>query len=109
MKKKILIVLILIIVVNLPFFNFFTSENYTYKNVDGSFSCSEEGDKGNSFKSCLISYGYFLCQHPEKDQGDNKLYRTFTIQPWKFWLWRQYIFHSDRFSLPYLEESKTAM
>jgi hypothetical protein len=24
-----------------------------------------------------------------------------TIKPWRFWEWREYIFHSDRFSLPY--------
>lgn len=64
---------------------------------------SEESGKGKSFMGCMKMYGHFLCQYPEKDTGDNKLYRTFTIKPWKFWLWRQYLFHSDRFSLPYLE------
>jgi hypothetical protein len=52
-----------------------------------------------------MSYGYFLCQHPEKDQGDNRLYRTFTIKPWYFWEWYQMIFHSERFALPYKKPS----
>lgn len=102
MKKTIIIILIIIVISNLPFLNFFLQENYTYSNVDGSFTYNEEGGKGQTFKSCLMGYGYFLCQHPEKNQGDNKLYRTFTLKPWRFWEWREYAFHSDRFQLPYL-------
>jgi hypothetical protein len=102
MKKIILITLAIIIIgSNLPFFSFFLEENYTYSNKDGSFTYSEEGGKGISFRSCMISYGYFLCQHPEKNTGDIRLYRTFTVKPWRFWEWRQMIFHSERFLLPY--------
>ena len=101
MKKYIIIVVAIILISNLPFLNFFIQENYTYSNADHTFTYSEEGGKGLSFKSCMISYGYFLCQRPEKDQGDNRLYRTFTIRPWRFWEWGQLIFHSDRFMLPY--------
>lgn len=104
MKTKIvLIVFAVIFFINLPFFNFFTEENFTYANRDYSFRYDEESGKGNSFISCLISYGNFLCKHPDKDQGDNRLYRTFTIKPWRFWEWREMIFHSERFALPYLE------
>lgn len=93
-----------LIISNLPILNFFVGENYAYSNYDGSFTYSEEGGKGQSFKSALITYGAFLCRHPDKDQGDNRLYRTFTIKPWRFWEWREMIFHSERFSLPYLEK-----
>ncbi|HEY8929521.1 MAG TPA: hypothetical protein VIM55_10040 [Mucilaginibacter sp.] len=102
MKRIVLFFITIVLLMNLPFLDFISSENYVYRNIDGSFNYSEEGGKGNSFKSCLISYGAFLCEHPEKDTGDNKLYRTFTIKPWRFWEWREYIFHSDRFTLPYL-------
>jgi hypothetical protein len=102
MKKTFLIGLAAIVIVsNLPLFSFFFQENYTYRNFDNSFTYSEEGGKGMSFKTCLMRYGYFLCQHPEKDLGDNRLYRTFTIKPWRFWQWGDMIFHSDRFRLPY--------
>jgi|SRR5579863_1708731 len=105
-RKIIYIILIIMAVSNLPFFDFFLQENYTYSNVDGSFSYSEEGGNGKSYWGCQRKYGYFLCQHPEKDQGDNQLYRTFTVKPWQFWEWREFIFHSDRFRLPYLNKNK---
>lgn len=108
MKKKITIALIaLVIISNLPVFNFFLLENYTYSNADNSFIYNEEtGKGGKSLSGCQRLYGYFLCQHPDKEQGDNKLYRTFTIKPWRFWEWRELIFHSERFGLPYLESKK---
>jgi hypothetical protein len=101
MKSTIIVLLAIILVANLPFWDFFLQEDYTYSNVDGSFTYNEEAGKGKSYWGCQRLYGYFLCQHPEKDQGDNNLYRTFTIKPWRFWEWREMIFHSDRFRLPY--------
>jgi len=104
-KKIIYIIVIAICISNLPIFNFFAQEDFTYSNADRSFTYSEEGGKGKSFWGCQRKYGYFLCQHPDKDQGDNNLYRTFTIKPWRFWEWYQMIFHHDRFSLPYLNSN----
>jgi hypothetical protein len=102
-KRKILIVICMILLItNLPIFNFFLAENYKYSNKDGSFTYGEEGGKGQSFQSCLINYGAFLCKNPEKDQGDNRLYRNFTIKPWLFWEWSEMLF-SERYSLPYKE------
>jgi hypothetical protein len=100
-KKIIYILLAIIIIINLPLWDFFTQEDFTYCNSDHSFTYSEEGGKGMSFSTCLRRYGYFLCQHPQKDLADNNLYRTFTIKPWYFWEWREMIFHSERFMLPY--------
>jgi hypothetical protein len=103
-KNIVYVLLVLIVFSNLPFFDFFLQEDYTYTNADGSFIYSEAGGQGKSFWGCQRKYGYFLCQHPEKDRGDNQLYRTFTIKPWRFWEWREMIFHSERFGLPYLEK-----
>jgi hypothetical protein len=103
LKNIIYAILIIIIAVNLPFFDFFLQEEYTYSNADGSFTYNEESGKGQSFLTCERRFGYFLCQHPDKDQGDNRLYRTFTIKPWRFWEWREMVFNSDRFRLPYLK------
>jgi len=90
-----------IIASNLPLFSFLLQENYTYSNRDGTFTYNEEAGKGMSFLNCQKRYGYFLCQHPEKDLGDNRLFRTFTLKPWRFWEWGQWIFRNERFLLPY--------
>ena len=42
-----------------------------------------------------------MSRNPDKDLGDNHLFRTFTIKPWRFWQWGDMLFHSDRFRLPY--------
>ncbi|WDF81185.1 hypothetical protein PQ469_14330 [Mucilaginibacter sp. KACC 22773] len=106
MKKYILIIVILIVISNLPLFSFFLQESYTYSNEDNTFTYSEEPGKGNSFWGCQRQFGRFLCQHPEKEQGSNLIYRTFTIKPWRFWEWREMIFHSERFGLPYKSPDK---
>lgn len=104
MKKiAFIIVCALIILTNLPPISWFLTENYAYSNFDGSFRTEESGGKGNSFLTCIRQYNHFLCEHPERETGDNNLYRTFTIKPWFFWEWREYIFHSERFQLPYLD------
>ncbi|WP_184550466.1 hypothetical protein [Mucilaginibacter sp. FT3.2] len=103
MKKYIIIIFTLVVISNLPFFNFFLQESYTYTNEDNTFSYIEEPGKGTSFWGCQRQFGRFLCLHPEKEIGDNLIYRTFTIKPWRFWLWREMIFHNERFMLPYKE------
>ena len=101
MKKPLLIFSLLIILSNLPFFSFLLKENYSYSNIDGSFKFVEEAGKGASFKTAILRYGIFLGQHPEKDLGDNRLFRTFTLKPWRFWEWSDWIFRNERFFLPY--------
>jgi hypothetical protein len=103
MKNTIIVLLAIILVANLPLWDFFLQEDYTYSNSDGSFTYNEEAGNGKSYWGCQRLYGYFLCQHPEKDHGDTNLYRTFTIKPWRFWEWREMIFHNERFRLPYKE------
>jgi hypothetical protein len=103
MKKTLIIIAAIIIISNLPLFDFFFQENFTYSNVDGSFYYNEEGGKGKSFEGCQRKYAYFLQTHP--DIKNKTLFRTFTIKPWRFWEWYQMIFHHKRFSLPFLKES----
>jgi hypothetical protein len=106
MKKKIIIwTICFIIFINLPFWDFFTGEDYSFSNRDGSYTYVEMTGKGGDLKSTLLNYGGYLALHPEKDKDDNNLYRTFTIKPWRIWEWRQMIMHSDRFQLPYLDTS----
>jgi hypothetical protein len=106
MKKYIIAIVIIIIISNLPLFSFFTTEDYTYCNIDNSFTYNENGGKGLNYISTIRAYTFFLCQNPAKDQGDNRLFRTFTIKPWRFWEWREMIFHSERFGLPYKSPDK---
>jgi hypothetical protein len=94
-------IIAVLLITNSPWFDFFLQENFTYANGDGSFTYSEESGKGKSFQGCLITYGYFLCAHPQKAAKDRQLYRTFTIKPWRVWEWRQFLFYSERFKLPY--------
>jgi hypothetical protein len=102
MKKALIIILAILVISNLPLFNFFFQENFTYRNYDGSFYYNEKGGKGKSFEGCQRLYGHFLETHP--DIKNKTLYRTFTIKPWRFWEWYQMIFQSKRFGLMYLEE-----
>ena len=107
MKKILIFAFALIVISNLPIFSFFIREDYSYSNGDGTFKFVEDAGKGASFKTAVMRYGIFLCQHPEKDQGDNRLFRTFTLKPWRFWEWGQWIFRNERFSLPY-KDPKTS-
>jgi len=108
MKKKTIIYLLLLILIisNTPPAQFFLQENYTYRNLEGTFHYSEEGGKGMSFEGCLDRYYDFIMNNPH--QKDLTLYRTFTIKPWRFWEWYQMLFHNQRFRLPYLEPEKPA-
>jgi hypothetical protein len=102
MKKRIVIWTTgVLIFINLPFWDFFTKEYYSYCNADKTFIYTEEA--GMDFQACQRMYGYFLCQHPGKDSGDNTLYRSFTLKPWKFWQWREMLMHNDRFLLRFKE------
>lgn len=103
MKKIAIILVVIIIISNLPLFNFFIQEDFTYRNFDGSFYYNEESGKGKSFEGCQRKYAYFLDTHPELK--NKTLYRTFTIKPWRFWEWYEMIFHPQRFGLPYLKDS----
>ena len=99
-------VVVIILLANYSPLNYFLRQNYTYSNIDGSFTFSEEYGKGFDHLSVFRRYAVFLARNPDKDFGDNRLFRTFTLQPWAFWQWHEMIFHSDRFRLPYKEPGR---
>ncbi|PTR00074.1 hypothetical protein C8P68_102906 [Mucilaginibacter yixingensis] len=101
LKYSIWALLIIYLLTNYTPISYLLKEDYTYSNVDGSYTDSEEGGKGNTYETVIRRYATFLCRHPDKDTGDNHLYRTFTIKPWCIWEWHDMIFHSERFWLPY--------
>lgn len=106
MKKTVIWLVALVMLVHLPLWDFFLGEDDTYSNKDGSYRYEEITGKGGSFNTVMLNYGGFLATHPEKDQGDNNRYRTFTLKPWRFWEWREMLFHSGRFRLPYLDTGR---
>ena len=59
-KKIIYIIVIAICISNLPIFNFFAQEDFTYSNADRSFTYSEEGGKGKSFWVVNENMGIFF-------------------------------------------------
>lgn len=93
-------VIAVVLLANLTPLSYLWREDYTYRNYDGSFRFNEEGSAGFNFKMARTRYRWFLKDHPEK-QRDTLLYRTFTIKPWRFWQWGDFVFGPDRFKLPY--------
>jgi len=100
-KISLWLLLAIYLLTNFTPINYFLKQNYTYTNIDGSFQFSEETGKGFNYESVVRNYAIFLCRHPDKDLGDNRLFRTFTFKPWYIPEWNDMIFHSDRFFLPY--------
>lgn len=111
MKKKSIKWLVIVVIAVLLIFNFtplsyILHENYTYSNGDGSFSDSEEAGGKPAFLTVTYDFRDFLKKHPEQKAKDSTLYRTYTIKPWRFWQWSDYLFCPERFRLPYLDTTK---
>ncbi|WP_208645708.1 hypothetical protein, partial [Mucilaginibacter endophyticus] len=69
MRRKVLLVIVgIIFLINLPCWDFFTKERYSYCNEDSSFIYTEEWTQ--NFIACQKSYGCFLSMHPKKDRGN---------------------------------------
>ncbi len=92
---------IIILIANFSPISYTLHENYTYSNYDGSFTGDEEAGGTGAFKTVRYDYRDWLKAHPDKAQKDSRLYRTFSINPWRFWEWSDYLFCPERFRLPY--------
>ncbi|CAH0279523.1 hypothetical protein SRABI27_03733 [Pedobacter sp. Bi27] len=114
MKKKqkkyrairtiIIILLCLIAISNTPPVQFFTLDSYHYQNADGSFTYTEFPAKGLNFEVGITRWERFKNQHPHNP--NQTLYRTFQINPFKFWEWWQFIAHYKRYRMPLYSEQK---
>ncbi|MFC3199494.1 hypothetical protein ACFOET_17865, partial [Parapedobacter deserti] len=60
--------------------------------------------KGISYDTRDNAYHNFLNTNPTIK--DKQLYRTFTLDPWRFWEWKEWLDHFDRFTLPYISEEE---
>jgi len=98
-RKTIIMLLCLIVISNTPPVQFFTLKNYHYTNADNSFRYTEFPGKGLDFEAGVTRWERFKDHTP--DNPNRTLYRTFRINPLKFWEWWQFIAHSKRYRLPY--------
>lgn len=103
-RNTIIILLCLIAISNTPPVQFFTLDNYHYRNADNSFNYTEFPGKGLDFEVGIIRWERFKKEHPD-NQG-RTLYRTFHINIFRFWEWWQFITHNSRYRLPYITEQK---
>lgn len=106
MKRNRIIYIIATIVAIILIFNFtplgsILHETYTYRNYDNSFQDEEKSQGTFAFQNVIYDYRDFLKANPDKARLDSTLYRTFTIKPWRFWQWSDYLFCPQRFRLPY--------
>jgi hypothetical protein len=103
--KFILIFLLAIIIVsNTPPVQYFLLEQYEYQNKDGSFKYQEIPGQSLDFEVAQIRWNRFKSENP--NNPNQTLYRTFSIKPWQFWEWWQFIVHNERYRLPYLKAEK---
>ncbi|SEK69544.1 hypothetical protein [Parapedobacter koreensis] len=93
-----------VLVTNLTIIGYFLKRHYTYSNYNGTFRFDEMRLKGISYHTRNEAYHNFLKRNP--DIKDKQLYRTFTLDPWRFWEWHEWYYHFDRFTLPYLSEKE---
>lgn len=100
-KWVFIVVICVLLIMNFTPLSYVLHENYTYRNFDGSFRDAEEGGGKPAFLTVRYDYRDFLKKYPGKKAKDSLLYRSFTIKPWRFWQWSDFIFCPQRFRLPY--------
>ncbi|WP_149240959.1 hypothetical protein [Dyadobacter sp. 32] len=109
MKRKIIIALavsFIIIIANTTYISFilgFLTQDRTFNGSDFYYTSQNCG---------FSNRGLFIESHEEllsefekyrkKNPTDSTLYRTFKINPLKFWFWKEYIF-DPKYDLPYKE------
>ncbi|MBD1433247.1 hypothetical protein H8B06_10445 [Sphingobacterium sp. DN00404] len=91
-------------VTNFTIVGYFLKRNYTYSNYNGTFRFDEVRLKAFGYDTRDSSYAYFLRNNA--GMRDEELYRTFRLDPWRFWEWRDWVEHFDRFTLSYISERK---
>ena len=70
-----------------------------YTTIDHGFNDEEILFKGRDYETVSRLFE----NYKEMNGKPNAvLYRTFPIEPWRFWLWLQYLSH-PKYRLPYLE------
>lgn len=107
MKKLMITLGIFLILSNLPpikpLLEMFFTPPYRYVTRDQMFKDGYENNRmGKSYDEVMLLFDQFKQEH---NQPNAVLYRKFTIKPYKFWLWGDYLFH-PKYRLPYLATAK---
>ncbi|PRY52764.1 hypothetical protein B0I27_105233 [Arcticibacter pallidicorallinus] len=88
-QKSRLIIFMLVILVASNYSPFRSWKWYYYSSADGNFTFGEFPEKGLNLKIMEREWAqYRLEQRP----ADSSIYRSFAINPLKFWLWKDYLF-----------------
>ncbi|MBT2563401.1 hypothetical protein J7E50_01335 [Pedobacter sp. ISL-68] len=107
MKKTLIICLAILILINVPPISWFCkiiTEDYTYSSYNGVIQYQENLMKGTNFNTYAESFDERIKSDP--NIKDKQLYRTFTLKPWRFWEWHEWVVHYKRFMLPYISEEQ---
>jgi len=92
-RAIILILLCLIVNSNIPLIQFFSLDNYHYRNADDRFTYTEFPGKGLDCEIGISGWDRSKSTHPN---NPNKiLCSNFRINPLKFRQWRQFIAYSS--------------
>ncbi len=91
---------ILVLIGYFTIIGYFLQRNYRYSNYNATFTYAEDKLKGIPYTGRDNSFRSFLRDNPNVE--DKTLYRTFTVDIWRFWEWREMIIRTDRFLLPYI-------
>jgi hypothetical protein len=86
------------IVGNWFFSGLFHEEWNEYTTVHAKFTADEFSEKGRDFERVERMFAEFVKSNPQT--SDTVLYRTFSINPLRFWHWHEYVFNSG-YRLPY--------
>jgi hypothetical protein len=96
-KIVLIIAVFLVIVTNaFPIFSAWRWYYFTTKNGEFYFDMFEA--KGRDF---AMMNRWWDDYRAERNPTDTTIYRTFSINPFAFWEWRQYLF-SDKYRYPYI-------
>jgi hypothetical protein len=107
MKKIIITAALIILLINIPPLSWFSKifyEDYSYSSYNGAFFYQEYQLKGSNFNGCRNQFEDYKRANPLIK--NKQLYRTFTLKPWRFWEWHEWIIHYKRFMLPYISEEQ---
>lgn len=109
MKKHLIFLLYLVIIVlvfnysGITRFIFALDAGYTYSTSDGEYTAYENSHSAPKFEGIQVKFLNYLKTKP--NLSDTSLYRTFRINPFKFWQWKAYLTH-PRFRQPYISRQE---
>ena len=107
MKKMTVSVVIIVLIISANYTGLKTVLGglpvYNYTTESNEFEGYEIPWKGLNFENTIANFKKFKEENPKSN--DTVLYRTFKIEPLKFWYWHDYLTH-DRYKLSYIKNNE---